>query len=609
MGRIVAAFLVVVSALVVALAADAPPPRADFTWIEPRDIGTLDPQKMTYVQDLRLGSALYEGLVRWDAYGQAFGVIPALARSWEVSSDGLTYTFHLDPAGRWSNGDPVLAGDFVYSWRRAIMPDTAANNAQLFRVIRGVQEFFAWRSSQLAEYAERPASRRTAADAGAALKEAFRRFDETVGVRALDPHTLRVELERPTPYFLDLCGYGPFLPVHPPTVEGFVELDPATGILRQRSGWTKPPRLVCNGPYVLKAWRFKRDMRLERNPCFRDPTLAKSDSLAVLFIEDHNTGFLAFESGAADWHCDLEVEYIGDLLAQKRAGLRDDVHSKRSFGTYFWSFNCTPKLPDGRDNPFHDARVRRAFTLAVDKEALVARVRRSEDRPARTFVPPGSIPGFRSPEGLPHDPARARAELASAGWSDRDGDGVPENARGEPFPVVEMLCTPVGVYRDTALAIGRMWERELGVRSRVVIRENKVFRTFLKRREYMVARGTWIGDYNDPTTFLDLHRTGDGNNDRGFSDPHYDALLAAAENETDPRRRFDILEEAERYTMEEALPILPLWHYMRCYLYRPPVKPDGSPNPGGLRGISMHPRTLQQPHLLEVIREGKEVAR
>ncbi len=594
MGRILCALAIILAVLAAATAVDRPMPPADLVWIEPADFNTLDPQQMSHTPDMRLASALFEGLVRYDTMSADMRPVPALARSWEISSDGLTYTFHLDPAARWSNGDLVTAGDFIHAWKRALLPETGADYLNMFHLIRGGADFTEFRRAQLKEYAARDATGRTADAARVLLELAETRFREAVAVRARGAHTLEVSLARPVPYFLDLCALAAFLPVHRATVERFTDLDAGTGALRPRRGWTKPPALVCNGPYIIQRWRFKRDMRLAPNPHYRDPALARSRTIEIRIIEDANTALLAFQGGSADWHSDLEADYIGDLLEAQSTGTRHDLRALDAFGTYFWSFNCAPTFTDGRANPFHDARVRRAFALAVDKDAIVRRIRRGAERPAATFIPPASIPGYRSPAGLGMDAARARRELADAGWMDRDSDGVPENAQGEPFPTVELLCTPVGAHKDVAQALGRMWHGALGVRTTIVMRETKVYRSNLKQRDYMIARGAWFGDYLDPTTFLDIHRSGDGNNDRAYSDPAFDALLAAADSENDAGRRMTLLAEAERLLVEEAMPVLPIWHYTQYYLARP------AEGRRGLRGLSVHPRLMQYPFLLEV---------
>lgn len=602
MKKMLGVLAVLLAALGAAVAADRPLPQADLTYIDITEFNTLDPQRMSYLHDNRMSYAIYETLVRWNVHGD-FEIVPGLARTWEVSPDRLTYTFHLDPLGKWSNGDPVQASDFVFAWRRAMVPDTAADYTGLFFAIKGAEALFNWRSEQLESYAVRPEGERTVAAARALWEETVARALSTVGMSAPDDHTLVVTLERPTAYFLDLCAYAPFNPVHPATIEQFTSFDGGSGRIQQDYQWTKPRNIVCNGPYMPKSWKYKREMYIVRNPHFRDPALAKCDTIRVIPINSPNTSVLAYETGAADWHSDITVPYIADMLEQKKRGERDNIHALSTFGTYFWSFNCRPRLGDGRENPFHDPAVRRAFTLAIDKLEIVEKVKRSGEHPARVFVPPGSINGFANPEGLPFDPRRAKQELASAGWVDRDGDGVPENAKGEPFPVVSMLYSTGSYHADIALAMGRMWQKHLGINTKLDAKELKVYKDLLKKKDYMVARGGWFGDYGDPTTFLDLHKTGDGNNDRGYSDAVFDAMLSRAANEAEPEARMRILEEAERYTMEESLPILPIWHYDYHYMFKPPVDANGEPNLGGLRGISTHPRLVQYLWLLDVVDE------
>lgn len=578
---------------------------ADLTIIETQDALTMDPQRMSFQQDFRRAYALFEGLTRWDIQSPDFTIRPAAAESWTISPDGMIYTFTLDSGGRWSNGDPVRASDFIFSWRRALMPDLAADYTALFFRIEGAEAFFHWRAEQLKEYARRPAPERTADAARALRDEAERRFAESVGLSAPDERTLVVKLARPTSYFLDLCAFGPFMPVHPPTVERATFVDAESGALRQDEGWTKAGALVGNGPYGLRAWRFRREIVLERSPTFRDPSRALSRVIRIKPVASSSTGLLAFQSGSADWDSDVNVEYAAELLGQSRRGERDDIHALRAFGTYFYNFNCAERLASGAPNPFADARVRRAFALAIDKRALTDQVKRTGESPTPVLIPPGSMGGYRSPAGLADDPSAARDTLAAAGWIDRDGDGRRENDRGEPFPEVSLLCPPTPTYhRDLALAIGSMWERELGVRTRIETKDSKSIKQDLRTRDYMAARGIWFGDYGDPTTFLDLNRAGDGNNDRGYASPRYEALLDQAERETDAERRLRLLEEAERILVEEDLPLVPLYGMVEFQAYRPARRADGSPNPGGLEGISHHPRLVQYLGELRVIRSG-----
>lgn len=606
MWKIAGVIGVLLATLAAMVASDRTLPEADLTVLNRSEFNTVDPQRMSYNHDLRLAYAIYEPLVRWDNESDDFDIVPAAAERWSVSEDGLEYVFSIREDARWSNGEPLLAEDFVFSWRRGMLPDTVADYSGFFLHIEGARDFFEFRTAQLEAYGGRPSGEKSEAAAEALYGEALAYFDASVGLEALDEKTLRVRVERPIAYFLDLCAFGVFAPVNPDQVKGDRRFNVETGRIDQGTDWTKPPGLITNGPYTPVSWRFKREMYLERNPHYWNPGMVRSDSVKIIPINDPNTSVLAYETGVADWNSDVTADYIADMLAAKERGEYESIQSFSTFGTYFWSFNCEPTFGSGRENPFHDARVRRAFVMATDKRELVDNVKRSGEKVARVFVPPGSIPGFEAPEGLPFDPARALAELNAAGWIDRDGDGLPENEAGTPFPVVSMLFSTGSYHDDIALAMGRMWEEHLGVQTRLEGKELKVYRDNLKKRQYMVARGGWFGDYGDPTTFLDLHKTGDGNNDRGISDAYFDGLLERASVETDGAARMRVLEEAERYAMEEMLPILPVWHYNYYYLFEPPIV-DGEPNVGGLAGISKHPRLVQYMWKVWVVREGDTV--
>ncbi|MFG0331286.1 MAG: peptide ABC transporter substrate-binding protein [Phycisphaerales bacterium] len=622
--KLIVPFLILLVLLFGAVLADRPQEPADLVFVNRGEIHTLDPQKMSWMQDLRIAYNLYEGLVRWN--NETFEIEPAVASSWEVSPDGLVYTFHLRPEAKWSNGDPVTAGDFVYSWRRALLPDTAADYSDLFFKIKGAEEFFNWRSTQLESY--RAGESTPSVEAATRLRdEAFDEFDRMVGLKALDDHTLEVTLEGPTPYILDLFAFGPFFPVHPPTVDGWIEIDATTGAIQQLFGWTKPPYLVSNGPYQLTIWRYMRDMRLERNPYYWNPDLAQSDSILSVSIDDPSTAILAFETGSIDWLSTVEADYKADMLVElnryldrnasriseleaegitdyddqlailakespPQEGERNNIHAFPSYGTYFYNFNCSERLNNGAMNPFADARIRRAFTMAVDKDAIVQKVTRLNQPVARVFIPPGSIPGYSSPAGVPYDPAGARELLAEAGWVDRDKDGVIENERGEPFPDIEILYNTNGDHKYPAQAIASMWQQDLQVRAHTVGKESKTFAEDLKNHNFMVSRAGWYGDYGDPTTFLDLFRTGNGNNDRNYSNEYFDTLMAETDRETDPAKRMRLLEEAERFVMDEELPLLPIFHYVTLYQY----------DPAELSGISQHPRLVQYLWKMKVTR-------
>ncbi|MFM7260441.1 MAG: ABC transporter substrate-binding protein, partial [bacterium] len=368
--RLLLPFLLLVAALVATIALDRPLPPADLVVIERSDCYTLDPQRMSYQHELRRARVIYETLVNLRASDCA--IVPGVAERWESSNDGHTWTFHLRENARWSNGDLVTSRDFVYAWRRAMLPDTAADYSALFFEIKGAKAFFDRRAERVRAYAAaRAAGAANSGDLERLWADTVTDFETNVGIETPDDRTLVVHLQTPLAYFLDLCAFPAFAPVHRATVERFVSHDPDTGSIVQRHGWTKPGEIVTNGAYTPTVWRYKRDMRLERNPHYWNPDGVQANSIECRTIENPNTGVLAFESGGADWLTDLGPEYKTEMLAERQAylerfradvdaglarggdvddvvgalpppgeGERRDVRGFNAFGTDFFSFNC-----------------------------------------------------------------------------------------------------------------------------------------------------------------------------------------------------------------------------------------------------------------------------
>jgi oligopeptide transport system substrate-binding protein len=581
-------------------------PRADFTFVNKGDVTTLDVQRASWSQDLRVIRSVHEGLVKNDIFSREFDILPGAAERWEVSADGRTYTFHLRENAKWSNGERVKASDFVFSWRRALLPDTVSDYSGLFQLIEGGKEFYSWREAALKRF------RAGEHDAATLWAWTEGKFHELVRLRAVDERTLRVRLTHPTSYWLNLCAFAVFYPVYPELVSRYETPSLETGRVEMRSGWTKPGVHVSNGPFVVAEWRFKRDMRLERNPHYWDQASVAVESVNMPSIEDPNAVVLAYRTGSIDFTTDVDVTYRADMLEQKWAfyrehqaavdamraeGLdpieiarrlppdpRNEIHPLPAFGTYFYNFNCMAKLRDGRDNPFFDARVRRAFALAVDKERIVREVKRSGEPVAETLVPRGSLKGYSSPKGLGYDPAAARRLLAEAGFPG-----------GQGFITVEILFNKDAGHDKIAQAIKKDWEENLGVNVSLQQREIKVFRNDLKNQNFMVSRASWFGDYGDPTTFLDLSRKDDGNNDRKYANAEFEAIMDAAAAERDEAKRMTLLSEAEQIIVERDLPLIPIFQYVEVYLF----------DPHTVTGVSSHPRQEQNIYQFDVLGDGK----
>lgn len=606
--------------------------RADFAYVNPSDIHTLDPARMSWSQDFRVALNLWEGLTTTDP---ATGLPAEGAAHFppHISPDELNYTFTLRNDARWSNGAPVTAADFLRGWRRAMEPGTAADYTFLFTEhIAGAAEYVHWRreavavltalkrradgwaldATQTQAIADAPLVRdalmtlgvqtdaltdRLRHSAGAALEIGDKGRDldwsaihatahaihaaatderfAKVGIEARDDRTLAVRLVRPCPYFLDLTAFPALLPCHesiemlreryghfPITAEGLIAYDPQ---------WTKPqyrrnhyPGLITNGPYRLADWRFKRRARMEVNPFSRFAAEIPCRTIDMLVIPNLNAAYMAYEAGEVDFLPALEVSYSHELARLAQSGARPDFRLTPTLATFYFFFNCADARVDGVANPFTDPRVRKAFCLAVDREAVVTRVLGRGDRPARTFVPPDLIPHYQSPAGLSQDITAARQFLAEAGYEGGTG-----------FPAVELLH--VAADEKLCQAVARMWRDALGVSVTLRSKESKTFAADRAARRFFIARGNWYGDYFDPATFLDCFRSGDGHNAGGYATPRYDKLLSQAASARGAER-FDLLRQAEAVLIEQDAALLPILHYTSLLAIQPYVS-GLEPNP------------------------------
>ena len=478
--------------------------RGDLVFVNGAEPETLDPSIITGQPEGRVVNALFEGLCAYDENGQA---VPGVAERWEVSPDGKTYSFHLRADAKWSDGSPLTAEDFVRSWQRTLTPSTGSQyNYQLYP-IKNAQAFA---EGKITDFSQ-------------------------VGVRAAVPRTLVVELENPTPYFIQLCAFPTLHPL------------PVSLIEKLGDDWVKPGNLVGNGAYALETWRINDKIRLRKNPHYWDRANVALETIDVLPISDANVAFNFYASGLADLLMDKGLAPPALLEDLKN---RKDFHAAPFLGIYFLRYN-------GAKGPFTDERVRRAFSLAVDKTRIVEKITRAGELAAPGFVPPG-IPGYEGTPGLAFDPAEAKRLLAEAGYPD-----------GKGFPNASYLYSKSELNEAIAVELQSMWRETLGVNVNLARQEWKVYLNSLSLLDYDIARSSWVGDYPDPNTFLDMFLTGGGNNRTGWSSVDYDRLIAEAARELDPAQRFAILRQAEDLLVQKAVPVCPIYYYVGIQLYDP----------------------------------------
>jgi oligopeptide transport system substrate-binding protein len=346
---------------------------------------------------------------------------------------------------------------------------------------------------------------------------------------------------------------------------------------------------VSNGPYTLEQWRYRRDLRLKRNPSARSFSASSPEDVLVRAYPDPNTALLAFDQGEVDWLTGVSADVRRDLLAMAASGEQEgerlvrSIHAVPAYGTDFFSFNCRPQLASGANNPFRDAAVRRAFALATDKQAIVDHVTGLGEPIAGSLTPRHSIVNYEPPAGLGYDPTAAIKELESAGWT-LDSAGNLIDDQGEPFPTVDLRYTTSSArHRRIAAALRSQWQQRLGVDVHLTGKDSKAFSADLRRGDFMMARGRWYGDWGDPTTFLELFRSTDGNNDRGFDSADIDSRLDAAKLEPDATTRLELLWEIEHDIFTTHMPLLPICQIVEVTMHDPTV----------LGGMTSHPRMIQ----------------
>jgi oligopeptide transport system substrate-binding protein len=588
--------LILIAATAWALSFTSEPP-ADFTFVNDTEIKSVDPAISTGQPELRVIMALLEGLVNWDP--KTLEPIPGIAQSWDISEDRLTFTFHLRPTAKWTDGTPVTAQDFLWQWRRILDPMTASEYAYQLWYIKNAERYTSKQISpgdrvevelhrqagdglpfargkvlrgkleQVVEDDKRslylvemngarrcfqPVRPREVAGwtpSGQLLarlrtelgvkeiepcKNVLLDFDE-VGVKALDDRTLQVELRAPTPYFLFLAGYYPLFATNPRCIETYGYPD-----------WTKPEHIVTNGAFKLASHKVRERIRLVKNEQYWNADNVQLNIVDVLPVESLSTSLNLYLTGRVQWIDKPPVTAVPELLKAHRA----DFDPRPGMIVYFYRLNCTrPPL----DNPL----VRKALALAINKQEIVDTVMHGGEVPALSIVPPG-LGGYQPAVMGGYDPREARKLLADAGFPD-----------GRGMPKIEILYNTEEAHQSIAELIQAQWKENLGIDVGLQNMEWNAYQDAQQNLHYQVSRAGWIGDYLDPNTFLDMWMTGNTNNQTGWSNKRYDKLISQAAAQVNPAARLETLRQAETILMGE-MPIIPIYFYVTSNLVRPYVK-------------------------------------
>jgi len=474
----------------------------------------LDPHIVTGVPEHHILISLCEGLTIPNPNPNDInGYMAGTAESWSISDDGKEYVFNINKNAKWSNGESVTADDFVWSWKRILTASLGSQYPDMLYYLEGAYEYH---------------------------NGLIDDFDQ-VGVKSIDEHTLQVNLKNPTPFFLGLLSHYSTWPVHKETVLKFGDIDDRNG------EWTRPGNFVCNGPFQLKTWELNNKIVVEKNPHYYDASIVQLNEIHYYPVSNVMTEDRMFRAGQLHLTSTLPSQKC-PIYIEENPNLRIDPY----MGTYFYRINTENEV-------LKDVKVRKALAYSIDRQLLVDKVTKCGQIPAYSFTPPGTN-GYQPTTEIPFDPVLAKSLLDEAGFSEEN-----------PFPKLEILFNTNEDHRKLALAIQQMWQINLGIEVELVNQDWKVYLNREMIGDFQISRAGWIGDYEDPNTFLDLMRPNRGNNKTGWENMEYDALVEKANTINNQAERYELLYKAEEILIEN-MPVIPLYTYVRAYQLSPDVK-------------------------------------
>ena len=474
----------------------------------------LDPHIVTGVPEHHILISLCEGLTIPNPNPNDMnGYMAGTAESWSISDDGKEYVFNINKNAKWSNGESLTADDFVWSWKRILTASLGSQYPDMLYYLEGAYEYH---------------------------NGLIDDFDQ-VGVKSIDEHTLQVNLKNPTPFFLGLLSHYSTWPVHKETVLKFGDIDDRNG------EWTRPGNFVCNGPFQLKTWELNNKIVVEKNPHYYDASIVQLNEIHYYPVSNVMTEDRMFRAGQLHLTSTLPSQKC-PIYIEENPNLRIDPY----MGTYFYRINTENEV-------LKDVKVRKALAYSIDRQLLVDKVTKCGQIPAYSFTPPGTN-GYQPNTEIPFDPVLAKSLLDEAGFSEEN-----------PFPKLEILFNTNEDHRKLALAIQQMWQINLGIEVELVNQDWKVYLNREMIGDFQISRAGWIGDYEDPNTFLDLMRPNRGNNKTGWENMEYDALVQKANTINNQAERYELLYKAEEILIEN-MPVIPLYTYVRAYQLSPDVK-------------------------------------